>query len=244
MSSSKQLESWLVFFNPSELDSLSDQMFIDELKGNKSFFGLAVDGGIKRANQLELPVNWHIGDFDSSVNSCDSYQQNLKWCGINKLATSTPQSNEFQVIKFSREKDFLDGEAVFEILRSRNLDQVIFFDFWQGRWDFSLFHFMCLRFNDWLANHLRIVLPNGSCYYAEGTRTFTASKGTSFSILPLEIMENIKLRGSKYDGDFNQFSPQKGHSLSNIFASDSVQISVGNKTRYLFFVFNNLGVHA
>ena len=91
MSSSKQLESWLVFFNPSEFDSLSDQMFIDELKGNKSFFGLAVDGGIKRANQLELPVNWHIGDFDSSVNSCDSYQQNLKWCGINKLATSTPQ---------------------------------------------------------------------------------------------------------------------------------------------------------
>ena len=137
------------------------------------------------------------------------------------------------------DKDFLDGEVALELLKSRRIQNIVFFDFWQGRWDFSLLHFMWLFDNDWLLNKLTILIPNGYVKFVSGSQSFTDLKGSNFSIFPLDPMHDVELTGSQYSGKSFNFFPGKGHSLSNKFDCNEVNINVSEQSRYLFFVFNN-----
>lgn len=238
MSSSKPLENWLVFFNPSDLGELPSTQCLKQIYSGSTFFSLAIDGGIKRAQQLGFSVNWHIGDFDS-VPIANHHYNDFDWQKVVGLANQYPDLNQSKQFVLSKNKDFLDGETVFEILRTRNLGQVVFFDFWHGRWDFSLFHFLCLINNNWLKNKLTIILPNGLCFYASGSRIFSGFTDCLFSILPIETMLGVSLKGSQFDGESFTFTPQKGHSLSNRFRNDTLELCMHNQARYLFFIFHD-----
>ena len=57
----------MVFFNPANLDSSDVFDLKTHLTSETKLFGLALDGGISRAKQLNLSVHWYIGDLISSV---------------------------------------------------------------------------------------------------------------------------------------------------------------------------------
>jgi len=239
VSSLKPLESWLVFFNPANLDSLDVFDLKTHLTGETELFGLALDGGISRAKQLNLSVHWHIGDFDSSSVPENLIADTLSWKYLAKLAMTDPDPLSTTRYALRPDKDFLDGEVALELLRFRRIQTIVFFDYWQGRWDFSLLHFMWLFDNDWLLNKLTILIPNGYCKFVSGSQSFSDIKGSNFSILPLDPMNDVELTGSQYSGESYSFIPGKGHSLSNKFDCNEVTINMSDQSRYLFFVFNN-----
>lgn len=239
MSASKPLENWLVFFNPTHLDYFANIDISKHLVNDTRPFGLALDGGIRRAEFLNLSVHWHIGDFDSFSVPANSIADTLSWKHLSKLAKTDPDPLSITRYALRPDKDFLDGEVALELLKSRRIQNIVFFDFWHGRWDFSLLHFMWLFDNDWLLNKLTILIPNGYCKFVSGSQSFTDLNESNFSILPLDPMHDVELTGSKYSGKSFNFFPGKGHSLSNKFDCNEVNINVSEQSRYLFFVFNN-----
>jgi len=239
VSASKPLENWLVFFNPTHLDYFANIDISKHLVNDTRPFGLALDGGIRRAEFLNLSVHWHIGDFDSSSVPSNSIADTLSWKHLSKLAKTDPDPLSTTRYALRQDKDFLDGEVALELLKSRRIQNIVFFDFWQGRWDFSLLHFMWLFDNDWLLNKLTILIPNGYCKFVSGSQSFTDLNESNFSILPLDPMHDVELTGSQYSGESFNFIPGKGHSLSNKFDCNEVNINISEQSRYLFFVFNN-----
>ena len=238
MSSSKPLESWLVFFNPAQLDSTIRFDLTNHISTLEHCYGLALDGGLRRAEQLNLSVHWHIGDFDSISTKVDSSKDTLGWEQLADLGKTDPNLKICQKYALEKTKDFIDGESVQQLLKARNLREVVFFDFWQGRWDFSLLHFMWLLQNNWLINKLTIILPEGYCKFASGSNSFKAPIGSSFSIFPIDIMEKVNISGSIFDGESFTFKPGTGHSFSNKFNCNKVDVDIQHNSRYLFFVFN------
>ena len=97
---------------------------------------------------------------------------------------------------------------------------------------------MWLLQNNWLINKLTIILPEGYCKFASGSHSFKAPIGRSFSIFPIDIMEEVNISGSIFDGESYTFKPGKGHSFSNKFNCNKVDVDIQDNSRYLFFVFN------
>ncbi len=238
VSSTKPLESWLVFFNPAQLDLRISFDLTQHISTSDYCYGLALDGGLHRAEQLNLSVHWHIGDFDSVSVISDDIEATLSWEKLTKLSNTNPHPALMTRYSLPLDKDFIDGEVVLEILKTRNIKHILFFDFWQGRWDFSLLHFMWLLNNNWMVNKLTIILPEGYCKLTSGSQTFEAVVGSSFSIFPIDLMEEVKLSGSMFDGDSYTFKPGTGHSFSNKFICNRVDLEMKNDSRYLFFIFN------
>ena len=185
MSASKPLENWLVFFNPTHLDKSVNLDLSKHLVSDTQPYVLALDGGIRRAQCLGSSVHWHIGDFDSFSIPESSITDTLSWKCLSKLAKTDPNPSSTTRYALRADKDFLDGEVALELLRFRRIQTIVFFDYWQGRWDFSLLHFMWLFDNDWLLNKLTILIPNGYCKFVSGSQSFSDATGSNFSILPL-----------------------------------------------------------
>ena len=120
MSSSQPLESWLVFFNPAQLDSTIRFDLTQHISTLDHGYGLALDGGLQRAEQLNLSVHWHIGDFDSISTKADSSRTTLSWEQLADLGKTDPDLKICKKYALNKTKDFIDGESVLQLLKARN----------------------------------------------------------------------------------------------------------------------------
>lgn len=199
------LEHWLVFFNGEFLAlPLPTQC-------SSQFRVLAVDGGLSCMEKYGLNADVFVGDMDSS------------------RSDQIPE----EALILPKEKDFLDGEAALHFLEGMNPRRVDIYNFLQGRWDMSICHIQSLpRFTS-LANRTHIHTESSEIIYCDLPLNKTAERGQSFSLIPLEPMKSVTIRGTRYDISEKDLRPGFGFSLSNEVAGEEVSIEFEGRTPYL-----------
>lgn len=206
-------EFWAVFFAPATARNLR----LPDLNGYRL---MAVDGGIKTLLANKLYPHVFLGDRDSFT---DDF---------------SPDFPETEYHIFPVQKDFLDGEAAIEHLRNQPFAKVLFFSFFQGRWDMSLTHFLMLYKMREFAGRSFFIVDDGLIFLAAGSCRFHARKGQKFSLLPLEKMTKVSISGALYCLQDKNLEPGTGFTLSNCFTEEVVQVRMYDEALYLFMTIN------
>jgi thiamine pyrophosphokinase len=206
-------EFWAVFFSPANEKNLK----LPDLNGYKL---MAVDGGIKTLLDNKLYPHIFLGDRDSFT------------------ADFPPGFPETEYHIFPPRKDFLDGEAAINHLKERPLAKVLFFSFFQGRWDMTLTHFLMLYQMRDFAGRSFFIVDNGLIFLAAGPCSFHAQKGQKFSLVPLEKMTKVSVSGALYELHEKNLEPGSGFTLSNCFTEETVHIKMYGEALYLFITIN------
>ncbi len=206
----KDLEHWSVFFSPACFPKHLPRV------QNKESKILAVDGGLEVVRALSFEPDAFVGDLDSS--------------------RGAPTGKNIQILP--QKKDFLDGEAAIEFVKSRPLEKLDFYYFFQGRWDMSLTHlFMLFNLRE-LANILCLHTEESQIFFRDSGTTLHGRSTQRFSIIPLESMQGVSILGAEFTLNQGTLEPGTGWSLSNRFKNGPVELKLSKRSLYLIEVFS------
>lgn len=217
----------------------------------KKFCVVAVDGGVLTARELGFNPNFVLGDGDSveellGRNFPGSEEPQTDANSLQKNGTSAEESpgNSSENGSFienrpnldlslPRSKDYTDGEMAIELVHHFRPQRIEFFHFFQGRWDMTFLNFQLLWTHSWMANHLKIHAGVEVIYFLQGSTDLRFRKAGRFSILPLERLKLVFLKGSLYPLDGLDLHPGSGFSLSNQCTGQDLSIKMDNQGLYL-----------
>jgi|GEM_PF-1013461 len=249
------LDHWLVFFAPSAVEErLNDSVHqMGQLSDadREKLCVVAVDGGVLTARELHLNPNFVLGDGDSveellgrSFPGSEELQTDANSLQKNGTSAEESSGNTSENGSFienrpnldlalPRSKDFTDGELALELVRHFRPQRIEFFHFFQGRWDMTFLNFQLLWTHSWMANHLKIHAGEEVVYFLQGSTDLRFRKAGRFSILPLERLKLVFLKGSLYPLDGLDLHPGSGFSLSNQCTGQDLSIKMDNQGLYL-----------
>ena len=208
MKATSDLEHWVVFFQS------VDQPLTNYRPAGNLLRVLAVDGGLRWAREWGYEVDMYLGDRDS-------YSGDL------------PQDHQV----YPREKDYLDGEAALEFLLEREVLRIDLINFFQGRWDMSFTHLLALsRFRN-LANRVHIHTEKSEMLFRDSEIEIRGKPGQKFSLIPLEPMHGVTLKGAGYELEKQDVWPGHGLTISNEFDQESISLKFKGNPLYLFEIY-------
>ncbi len=208
MKASSDLEHWVVFFQ-SVAPPLTKYR-----PSSPHMRVLAVDGGLRWAREWGYEVDMYLGDGDS-------YNGDL------------PVDHQV----FPREKDYLDGEAALQFLLEHEVSRIDLINFFQGRWDMSFTHFQALsRFRN-LANRVHIYTDHSEILFRDSKIEIYGKPGQKFSLVPLEPMNGVTLKGARYELDCQDVRPGRGLTISNEYATESISLKFKDNPLYLLEIY-------
>lgn len=249
------LDHWLVFFAPAAVkERLNPSVHqMGQLSGSdkEKLCVVAVDGGVLTARELGFNPNFFLGDGDSVEElpggsfpqpeephtDANSLQKNgtsaEEWQGNTSENGSTIENLPNLDMALPRSKDFTDGEVAIELVRHFRPQRIEFFHFFQGRWDMTFLNFQLLCTHSWMANHLKIHAGEEVIYFLKGSVDLQYRDSGRFSILPLERLKLVFLKGSLYPLEGLDLQPGSGFSVSNQCTGQDLSIKMDNDGLYL-----------
>ncbi|SES74033.1 thiamine diphosphokinase [Anaerobranca gottschalkii] len=189
----------LVFLNGS---TVKDSEFF---KGKIELI-IGVDGGFNnippkllKNNRIEI-----LGDLDSIKN--------------------LPQ--KYKILQYPKDKDLSDFELTLKYIHNNYKDQkVIIFGLTGGRIDHQLFNFFVLK-NYIKDNYYIGETENEIIYFCHNFFTLKGFKGHTFSLFPLEKLNELTIKGAYYSLDRQDVDLYQSLTLSNIITGESLNITV------------------
>lgn len=146
-------------------------------------FVICADGGLEKAEKLNLIPNIVVGDLDSV--SPDVLKHYL--------------NKNLELIKYPEEKDFTDMEIAIEYAVSKNYNDIILVGATGSRLDHTVGNILLLE--KYFLNGIKIkILDNNNVVQIIGSKLQIKHKQNSYvSIIPVtEIIEGVTLKGFKY----------------------------------------------
>jgi thiamine pyrophosphokinase len=204
------LERWLVFFSPASFPAP-----LPELPSSNSRI-LAVDGGLQVVRTLGREPDFFMGDLDS-------------------LSQEPPTKN---TCILPIHKDYLDGEAAIEFLKTRSIEKLDFYFFFQGRWDMTFTHFLKLYQMLEFVNLLCIHTLHSQLLFRNSDLVLQGQPSQRFSIIPLETMQNVSLHGAEFGLTLETIEMGSGQTLSNRFNEGVVELTLSQKALHLIEIFS------
>lgn len=153
---------------------------------------IAVDGGLKIADELEIVPNYIVGDFDTiSMDIMDKYR---------KLSEATGNLAP-KILEFRPEKDDTDTEIAIRLCIDLKPEEVVIVGATGTRLDHTLANLHLLKM--FLDDKIQAAIYDGNNKIYLADQEFSLSKkslyGTYFSLLPFtEKVTGITLKGFKY----------------------------------------------
>jgi len=178
---------------------------------------VAVDGGLNVFYRLNTVPDILIGDLDS----------------LNQEALNWYLSQSKRLLLFQKDKDFLDMEAVLDLIKNEHVKRGRFFGVFGGRMDQS---FACYSFLE-KSYHYGIELTIHDTDETMGIikgpceREFQTETGRNWSFLPLdEKVTGVTLRGFCYNIENEDLLRSQARGISNQSAKRVVNVNLTSGT--------------
>lgn len=186
------------------------QKFIDDLFDENTVC-LCADGGANFAHKYNKKLLYIIGDLDS-VN--DKILEDYRKQGVN-------------IVKYNPEKDYTDFELILkkveELERNGNFkfDTVSILGALGKRIDLTLSNIFLME----KYKNIKILTENEEIFYKEQSFFLKNRKNCGFSIIPLDnIIENLTLKGFKYELDNVNVERKSSRLVSNIIVDEMCNV--------------------
>lgn len=167
-------------------------------------FIIAVDGGLNILNAAGIQPSLIIGDFDSVDPEIISRYPDV------------PKKT------FPVDKDFTDSELAILEARAMNSDKIYMFASTGSYVDHSLANIYLLKKYGEL--NISIITDNSEITLIRKGIIVNSSKNRRFSLFPLGKVENIFIKGSKYNYAHNNLDVSD-QSVSNVAVKDKLEIT-------------------
>ncbi len=169
---------------------ISTQFVKEYLKVEEFTTIIAVDKGLLVADNLNIPVNYVVGDFDSVPEQI-----------LNKYRNKSKNNNNFKIMEFNPEKDATDTHIALKLAMDLEGDEIVILGGTGSRLDHTLANIQLLR--EPLEKNIRTLIldEHNKIYLINSGMTFRKDKlfGDYISLLPYtEQVTNVTLEGFKY----------------------------------------------
>lgn len=197
----------IVFFN-GEL-SEEEKFYKEFIKKDDDIY--CADGGAMHTYRLsKIPIEI-MGDMDSVSKDVLRYYKN----------------NGTIIKKFSRDKDFTDGELILEYLNSKNYDEVIVFAAMGGRTDHTLTNLNLI----FKYKKIRFISEKEEIFAIDRHFKFENKRGNEVSFIPFsDEVSELTLKGFKFP--LNRYNLKRGSSIcmSNLIVENIAEVNFENGT--------------
>ncbi len=191
----------------------SDIDYIKKIYDDNQFYVICADGGIEKAKKLNIPVDLHIGDFDSGISSdsCD-------------------------IIRHPCEKDWTDTEACIYKAIELDADEIYLTGVMGGRADHMMSNLIGLLNPDY--DKAKIYACD-RCNIITKLKSDNYKMPDGFkymSIVPIdEVLENVTLKGVKYPLENANMYRYKSLGISNEITDKTAEVKVEKGRGLLIF---------
>lgn len=174
---------------------------------------ICADGGILKAESLKIPVKYHMGDFDSSM-----------------------ERKECEKIKYSGEKDWSDTESALYKALELGADKVILTGALGGRADHCISN-LCALLNPDFKDMEILICDSQNIISAVRSSRVSMPKGFKYmGIVPIDDkLEGVTLRGVKYPLEGATLYRYESLGISNEILSEKADIIIENGRGLLIF---------
>lgn len=197
----------IVFLN-GEL-SEEDKFYKEFIKKDDDIY--CADGGAMHTYKLgKIPIEI-IGDMDSVSKDVLAYYENKKTI----------------IKRFSKDKDFTDGELILEYLDSKNYDEVIVFAAMGGRTDHALTNLNLI----FKYKKTKFISEKEEIFVVDRYFKFENQIGKEVSFIPFsDEISQLTLNGFKFPLDRYKLKRGSSICMSNIIIENTAEINFENGT--------------
>jgi len=172
-------------------------------------FIIAVDGGIRHINKLDIYPNLILGDFDSSM-----FEEVLQY-------------KNAEIKKYNKDKDFTDGEIAIDYAIKQGFNEVLIIGALGNRIDHTFSNvFMLEKLNN---NNIigTIVEKNNEINYLNEKIVIKGNGFKYFSIVPIsKKIVGVTIKNAKYNIENEILLRIDSRGISNEFLNEDVFISI------------------
>ena len=172
---------------------------------------VAVDGGYRHIEKLNIKPDVIIGDMDS-----------IQYDGLKNL-----RLQNIEIIQYPSEKDETDLELALDHVIVRDFDRIIVVAALGGRLDHTLTNLFLLT--DPKLKDRRVMLFDGveNVFLIESNTKLECNIGDRISLVPiLGKVEGVVTKGLKYPLNNETLFTEKGRGISNEVVSKNVEIKI------------------
>ena len=156
---------------------------------------IAADSGIRHADQLDLPVDLWVGDFDSASAS------------LQRGFADVPRE------EWSANKDLTDGEIAIAAAYRKGAQSIILVGAMGGRTDHATNHIL-KSFN--MSGRVMLTSGKEEGMPIRGEITTDWQSGTEFSVLAFDDLQGLTIKGAKWPLDNVYVQYGSGWTISNV----------------------------
>lgn len=182
--------------------SENTEFYKEYLKENDEIY--CADGGAMHTYRLgKVPLEI-LGDMDSVSEEVLEYYENKGTL----------------IKRFSKDKDFTDGEIILEYLNSKNYDEIIVFAAMGGRTDHMLTNLNLI----FKYKKARFVSDKEEMFIIDKYFKFENKKGSEVSFIPFsQEVSQLTLKGFKFPLDKHRLKRGTSICMSNIIIEDTAE---------------------
>ncbi|WP_041921202.1 thiamine diphosphokinase [Ilyobacter polytropus] len=197
----------IVFLNGELLEE--DKFYKEFIKDDDDIY--CADGGAMHTYKLgKIPIEI-IGDMDSVSKDVLVYYENKKTI----------------IKRFSKDKDFTDGELILEYLDSKNYDEVIVFAAMGGRTDHALTNLNLI----FKYKKTKFISEKEEIFAVDRYFKFENQIGKEVSFIPFsDEISRLTLKGFKFPLDRYKLKRGSSICMSNIIIENTAEINFENGT--------------
>jgi thiamine pyrophosphokinase len=170
---------------------------------------IAVDGGIRHLQKMNITPDILIGDLDS-ITTAD-----LDWC----------RSRNVEIRKFPAEKDQTDFELALDHAISCSQGKLIVYGALGGRIDHTLVNIGLLSNPRYMDRDVRIITDREKVFFLRRKTAITGEMGLTISLIPWgEPATGVTTSGMQYPLMDENLFPDQSRGISNVICSESASI--------------------
>jgi thiamine pyrophosphokinase len=173
---------------------------------------IAADGGLDHANALGLDVGTVVGDLDS----------------IEQSAVDGATAGGARIVRHPTDKDATDLELALDAAVELQPSRIVVLAGGGGRLDHLLANVLLLASPRYAGVEIDAEIGTAQVHVIRGERVLEAEKGDPVSLLALHgAAHGVSTEGLDYPLADETLEPGSSRGISNVFASDTARISVG-----------------
>ncbi len=170
---------------------------------------IAVDGGIRHLQEMNVTPDALIGDLDSSTTA------DLDWC----------RSRHVEIRKYPTEKDQTDFELAMDHAISCVQGELIVYGALGGRIDHTLANIGLLSNPRYADRDVRIITNKEMVFFLPHKAAITGKEGFTISLIPWgEPATGVTTSGMQYPLKNETLFPDQSRGISNVICSESASI--------------------
>jgi thiamine pyrophosphokinase len=173
---------------------------------------IAADGGLEHANALGLEVGTVVGDLDS----------------VEQTAVNGAAAAGAKIVRHATEKDATDLELALDAALALQPSRILVLAGGGGRLDHLLANVLLLASPRYAGVEIDAEIGTAQVHVIRGERVLAAKKGDPVTLLAVHgAAEGVSTEGLDYPLADETLEPGSSRGVSNVFASETARISVG-----------------